>query len=579
MTVPLPTLCHEAIVAGRVDEADALIGRMLAEKTVNPAHVLELRVALLVKIRAYNEALKVIDDLLRLGVAYYGTWFNRGQVLHWLGRFDEAIASYRTALSYDWNNHLAWMRMGHVNLVLDRWPESLACYERSLALKPGDWEIHMAYACWMQMHDQDADAEAQYRTALMLARGAGWEQAPAAIEEVAFEAEAGLGFVLLRQGKWDEGWRRFEARWRMHPHGAPWDFSRPPPWMGKPGDLDGKRVLLHAEQGFGDTIHFARYAAMVAERASVTYLTAQPPIRRLLATLDVVRDGRVVVEGQDMPEPEITVSLMSLPAVFGTLPDNVPPPAKFLIKPRKIRPRIGVCWHGGSRPEDPLAHDDDQRRSIPWDVFHPIVEAANGGGEDCVISLQEDDLREWGCEDWTDTAAIVAGLDLVITVDTAMAHLAASLGVETWMFARMGGCWRWGASGERTPWYPSMTIIRQKRHGDWHGPVAEVVRMLGGTGMIDEIRWPLHKAGLHIDHNLHRNYHETIAQALDRDGGYPTYDRDGFPDEAEIEKCIATDSVWTIQWYPDTPNGFYRVHAATLDRALEHAMKTDRERG
>ena len=97
--------------------------------------------------------------------------------------------------------------------------------------------------------------------------------------------------------------------------------------------------------------------------------------------------------------------------------------------------------------------------------------------------------------------------------------------------------------------------------------------------MIDEIRWPLHKAGLHIDHNLHRHYHKTIAQLLDRVGGYPTYNWDGFPDDAEIEKCIATDSVWTIQWYPDTPNVFCRVHAATLDRALEHAMNTDRERG
>jgi len=508
VTRPLPALCHEAILDGRVDEADAMIAQMLAEKTVNPAHVLELRVALLVRVRAYAQALEVVDDLLRLGVRYFGSLYNRGQVLHWLGRFEESAAAYREALQFDYNSPLAWMRLGHVNLVLDRWPESLACYERSIALKPDDHEVHMAYACWMQMHDDNEGAERMYRRSLELARGPYWEVravqrdmayldgtdaviatcgeavrarpdsrmsvADDADEANAFEAEAGLGFVLLRQGKWIEGWRRFEVRWRMFPHGARWDHKGLEPFRGRPEDLDGKRVLLHAEQGFGDTIHFARYAKLVAERAAIAYLTAPESIRGLLSTMDAVRDGRVIMEGQDLPDPEVRASLMTLPRVFGTHMGNVPEPCVFRVEKRVLGPRIGVCWHGGSRPDDPLAHDDDERRSIPRDLFFEIVDASPAPP----ISLQEEDLREWGVEDWIGTAQIVAGLDLVISVDTAVLHLAGSLGIPTIALMRAGGCWRWCSTGSTTPWYRGMTLVRQPRLGDWRTPVAEVVRML-----------------------------------------------------------------------------------------------------
>jgi hypothetical protein len=180
-------------------------------------------------------------------------------------------------------------------------------------------------------------------------------------------------------------------------------------------------------------------------------------------------DVEVIVQERDpMPEHDVLTALMSLPQVFGTTLGNCPPPARFLVEEKDVGARVGVCWHGGAREEEPIANADDKRRSIPVEVFQPIIDAAG----DRVISLQQEHL---GTADWLETAEIVAGLDLVITVDTAMAHLAASLGVETWILLRSGGCWRWLTKGDKTVWYPSARLYRQEALSDWRPVVQRVV--------------------------------------------------------------------------------------------------------
>jgi hypothetical protein len=237
--------------------------------------------------------------------------------------------------------------------------------------------------------------------------------------------------------------------------------------------MRGKSVLLYAEQGYGDTIHFARYVPLVAEIAAKVWLVERPAMRRLSAKLGV----DLLEFGAELPEHDIVVSLMSLPRAFGTTLENVPAPAKYVVSPRKVPTRIGVCWHGGSRPDDPMAHVDDLRRSLTWEQFKPIVDACEGA-----VSLQEEHLGRWGCKDWLDTAELVAGLDLVISVDTAILHLAASLGVPTFGLMRASGCWRWLSNGDSTVWYPGMRLFRQPIHGEWGSVVESVVNALGERG-------------------------------------------------------------------------------------------------
>jgi tetratricopeptide (TPR) repeat protein len=445
---------HEAILAGRIDEAAAIIE---ANADGDAFTVQTLRAGLLMRQRKWTEALYHLEAAERERPYDFTVHFNRGLCFHNLGKFEDAIRANRQALKCNVFYAKSWMKLGAAHLCLHCWHEALGCYEHAVTLDPNDAECMLALGTGISLLGDDEAAVRVYRRALD-------------INPDAFEAEVALGFCLLRLGRWDEGWDRFELRWKLHPHGAPWDWTREPPWMGHAEDLAGKRVLLHAEMGYGDTIHFCRYATMVADVAEAVYMIAQPPIARLMERLD----PRVILRGENVAEPDVTVSLMSLPRAFRTTPETCPPPAKFAVEARKTPCRIGVCWHGGARPNDPAAHADDQRRSIPWELFQHVVEACG----EMVMSLQEEDLKQHGVTDWLGTAEMIAGLDLVISVDTAALHLAASLGIETWGLMRFGGCWRWQSIGSTTPWYPTMRLFRQPALAEWAPVVLETVAAL-----------------------------------------------------------------------------------------------------
>lgn len=446
---------RDLLKAGDVLGAEAV----LDEATVPQdrlGELLALRAGLLMRKREFAGALATLDALLPLRPFDHFLHYNRGLVLYELGRFAEAAAAQRQGLKFNFQFAKGWMKLGACHLLSENWAEALACYERAVALEPEDAELHIGMGTMLSLLDADEDAVASYRRAL-------------ALNPAAPEAEIGLGFALLKCGRWAEGWERFERRWELRPFGAPWDYKPSEPWRGAAADLLYCQVVLRAEQGFGDTLHFIRYADLVGRAGGAVIVNAPPSLHRLIAGM-----GWEVFQG-DCPwsGPLIDLPLMSLPRVFGTTLENVPPPADFRVSPRRIEgARVGVCWSGGSRPEDPPAHADDKRRSIPVEQFQPIIDAAGGRA----ISLLQDHLQPWGCRDWQDTAQIVAGLELVVTVDTAIAHLAGSLGVETWVLLRAGGCWRWlgPSAGDRTPWYPTMRLYRQTVLGEWGNVIERV---------------------------------------------------------------------------------------------------------
>ena len=283
-----------------------------------------------------------------------------------------------------------------------------------------------------------------------------------------------LGTTLLAAGTLTvEAWDLYEARLKL-----PGIRALPPSRHWNGGPLDGRTLLIHAEQGLGDTLQFVRYLPLAAARGGRVVLAVQPALVRLLQGTPGAAE--VVPAGAALPAFDVFVPLLSLPRLFGTTLESVPPPLPYGVPlaPGRIGGlragglRIGLVWAGGG------VFADDRHRSMPATAMDGL--AGVPGVQ--FVSLQlgaaalpagaEDGMA--GVQDFADTAARVAGLDLVIAVDTAVAHLAATMGIPVWLLSRHRGCWRWGQERADSPWYPGLRLFRQSRPGDWDGVVQEV---------------------------------------------------------------------------------------------------------
>jgi tetratricopeptide (TPR) repeat protein len=313
-------------------------------------------------------------------------------------------------------------------------------------------------------------------------------------------ARYNLALLQLRAGDWAHGWPNYEARWRFRKiHRRPLSF-RQPRWQGEP--LDGRRILLHAEQGLGDTIQFCRYTALVAQRGGMPVLAVQEPVERLMHTLADVRAGRahVVSLGKEASASNFAFDcecpLMSLPAVFGTTLKTVPWSGAYLAVDHQARhdkmmeypdriagPRIGVAWAGNPR------YQADAERSTRLTTMLPLLRGfeANwfslqkGAAAAQIADLPPDILLHDASRqdrDLDETAALVATLDLVITTDTSIAHLAGAMAKPVWILLPHVADWRWMESIEETPWYPTARLFRQPVRGDWPAVVDRVLKAL-----------------------------------------------------------------------------------------------------
>jgi tetratricopeptide (TPR) repeat protein len=302
-----------------------------------------------------------------------------------------------------------------------------------------------------------------------------------------------LALTQIRLGQWAEGWTNYEARWRFREvHRKPRNFNRPRLTRESlRGDsLRGQRVLLHAEQGLGDTIQFCRYASLIAMRGGFPILQVQAGVERLMRSLAIVRCGHAEVcsLGVAPSDFDLECPLMSMPAFFGTTVDTVPWNGAYLsaasedVEMHAIPfpdgdcgyPRVGVAWAGNPR------YKADARRSTTLATLQPLLETP--GIE--WISLQKGEsaaqlaaLPPWiriadgasGDRDLADTAALISMLDLVITTDTSIAHLAGAMAKPVWILLPWLSDWRWMQEMEMTPWYPTASLIRQATPGDWTG--------------------------------------------------------------------------------------------------------------
>ncbi|MGD0347939.1 MAG: tetratricopeptide repeat protein [Terracidiphilus sp.] len=375
-----------------------------------------------------------------------------GILLHLEGRFAEAVATFQRAEAL--GNRAAASNRGNSLLDLDRMEEALAAHEVAVDRDP-------------------ASAGAKYNLAL----------------------------TQLRLGDWEHGWAGYEARWHFREvHRAPRRFKQPR-WRGE--ELRGERVLLHAEQGLGDTIQFSRYAALVAARGGVPILEVQPAAERLMQSLAVVRTGlaETATMDADLPDFDLECPLLSLPAVFRTTVETVPWEGAYLGADAELAAekyaqfpsageglRVGLAWAGNPR------YKADRARSMTLATLLPLLRAVDATW----ISLQKGEAAEQLAhlpgdvcvcdgssrdEDLAETAALVAGLDLVITTDTCVAHLAGAMDKPVWILLPYLADWRWMQQTVATPWYPSAQLFRQKTSGDWPGVIDRVSGVLQALAM------------------------------------------------------------------------------------------------
>ena len=407
-----------------------------------------------------ESALACYEQALMLDQKHTAANLNAALVLEELGRVDEAIVRFKASGEIDPSYVEGLNRAGDIlGTELGRHQEALDCYDASLTQKPE--QVHLL---WNRSHSE------------------------------------------LALGRYKQGWLNYDTRTPNAEDTTGWiDFPQPR-WRGEP--LAGKRILLWCEQGFGDVFQFCRYVLLVRDRGATVFLLVHPTIERLFQIV-FAGEGIQIILGSALAKPfDYQCPLLALPLACNTdSVDDIPSPAPYLWPDTKDaqqwqqrmaedfgtrKRRIGLVWASGHRPESPHWHAMNMR-SLHLSQLAPLATVQNASSmqmfslqlEAPAQQLAELQSQYWrgpeiidltaGLKDWADTAARIANLDLVISTDTALAHLAAAMGKPTWILLHHSPCWRWLDNRDDSPWYPSVRLFRQTKAGDWDEVVNRVV--------------------------------------------------------------------------------------------------------
>jgi tetratricopeptide (TPR) repeat protein len=494
---------HETV--GRLDEALASYDMAIA---LHPGLVDALynRAGVLRKMGRRDDALASYEALVRLAPGFAEAHYNHGLVLGELGRPSEACAAYDSAIAARPDFADAFHNRGLAFQRLDLAREALDSFDAAVARRPDFVEAHYGRGLMLKALDRHEDALAAFDHALALAPDfADAHYAKGLLlhetrrpEEAIVNFDRALRFrsdpvqtlfsrslSLLLAGRYEEGWPAYECRLKTPEGAGDRRGGDAPRWRGEP--LESRILYVHCEQALGDTLQFCRYAPLIAPPARVI-LEAPAPLARLLASLP--GGASVIAHGAPVPAFDLQCSLLSLPSIFATTLETIPAAIPYLAadpaQSARWRERlsqapgakVGLVWSGGQRPDQPNAAAIDRRRSVTLDAMAPLAEVAGV----TFFSLQKgppalqasappagmtlfdftDEL-----DDFADTAALVEALDLVISVDTSVAHLAGALGKPVWLLNRFDTCWRWLVDRDDSPWYPTLRQFRQPAPGDW----------------------------------------------------------------------------------------------------------------
>jgi len=455
---------------GRNVEALRLVGALL-QRTSPSAEIFNNLGLILTALGRHEQALGCFEDALVLAADHFGARKNRAACLKRLARHEQALVAYETILAINPDELDVLNECGGLHARLGCLAAAVTFYERALAIAPGTVELLINKGTALAALNRFDEALESFTAAT-------------AIDPERAEAHYNAGLVRLRLGDFAVGWRDFEWRWRKPDWvGMRREFAAPL-WLGE-APLAGKTILLLAEQGLGDTIHFVRYAPLIAALGAKVILGVQTPLKAIAATVPGV--SLVVGDGEAVPQVDFYCPMFSLPLAcrteLATVPANIPylqPCQERLAKWRQSLPangrlRVGLCWAGSS------THLNDRNRSIPLERFVRLLSVPNLD----FISVQKDVnptqaglLRQHGviqlgqeCTDFADTAAVVAMLDLVVSVDTSVAHLAGAMGNAVALLLPFAADFRWLLDRTDSPWYPTMRLFRQAALGDWDDPL------------------------------------------------------------------------------------------------------------
>jgi len=451
---------------------------------------------------AVDDAIAALQRAIQLSPNSAAAYTNLGLAFMDKGLLDKSISAHRRAISLDPNSHQAHNNLGIALKNAGQLDAAIDSYQNALALDLNFADAHFNLGQALLDHANPNAAIASFQRAIDLNpahtaainnlalahfRAGHYDQARTGLTKVLSlnpnhaNGHWNLGALLLLHGRFEQGWKEYE--WR---HQSPDAVASPrhfpqPQWTGHQ-DLKDKIILLHAEQGLGDAIQFIRYADMVAHLGAKVLVECPPPLLRLFQSIPAIH--HLFPRGQPLPPFDFHRSLLSLPLAFHTTLQTIPATIPYLTAPQSPplphdHLNVGLCWAG-----NPL-HKNDPQRSIPPSFFSPLSSLKSIQFH----SLQKprdnappfpfpllDQTNHW--HDLADTASLIAQLDLVITVDTSIAHLAGALGKKVWSLLPYVPDWRWLLTRDDSPWYPTMKLFRQPTSNDWKSVIHNVLKEL-----------------------------------------------------------------------------------------------------
>ncbi len=425
----------------------------------------------------FDDAALSFQKVLSLKPDYFGAYYNLGLVYSQQGQLDTARKYYQQTILLNPDFYSAYNNLGNVYLQQDQLETSAKCYQQALFLKPDHYEACNNLGNVFFHLGKLKEAEDCYEKVLSLNPD----------QDFCYRVYMHQGLLFLLSGRFKEGWEKYEFRYhlpefkylqKIH---LKWDGSVMP----------GKTILVRYEQGFGDTIQFIRYLPLVKKRCGKLIFVCQRQLKSLFKAFPGIDQMLTKYpEKEEELEYHSAISMMSLPGIFKTDHDNIPADIPYIFPDKNIssefqkkissdKLNIGLVWSGNPK------YKQDCKRSVPLSEFAPLAKISGINFHSLQVGNQAKEIRyspdgmiiyDWHerLHDFADTAGLIANLDLVITVDTSVAHLAGAMGKPVWTLLPFVPDWRWLMNQEDTPWYPTMRLFRQPHHGKWK-PVIEKV--------------------------------------------------------------------------------------------------------
>ena len=437
-------------------------------------------------LKNYREAAKHLQRALRLNPHSFEALNNLGAALRNVGEFSESLESLDKALLLQPKHPSTLLNKGVTFDTMGDFENALLCYDEALASNPAYLEAICNKANTLQCMHRYSEANELYELALKMAP----QDA---------DSRYNHSHLCLLHGNFEHGWDKYESRWDST-DAPPYAFREIPSLLSI-DNLRDKKILVWCEQGLGDTIQFCRYIPLLRDLGAKVTLLVQPALVELLANLDGV--GQLESEHAKCKNGfDFQIPVMSLPRLFKTDLSNIPLQVPYIhpdphktkkwfesLGPRQ-RLRVGLVWSGGFRKDAPAIWAVNRRRNIPFSVIAQLQKVTDVDffslqkGEPAESEFLAESPKIWleknlsnpvdQLHDFSDTAALIENLDLVISVDTSTAHLAAAMGKPVWMLNRYDSCWRWLLDRNDSPWYPNLRIYSQENPGDWGGVLSRV---------------------------------------------------------------------------------------------------------